>query len=185
MAITPGLINTKITPGNLFVLANVRYEFAINLFNSLNSTDYMRIRFPMTWTLFEDSCKVLAGWQLAAGQNLSCHNYTDQSYKYLNVTNFLAAPRSLQQSMSINLTTPMNVPTAPGYEIEITTWNYKGLMDRSLNYVQLNSTIGTINMLSIDAVEAGIKVPAGGTGPLELTFFLNYNLYQTNVLTSG
>lgn len=28
-------------------------------------------------------------------------------------------------------------------------------------------------------------MPAGGTGPLELTFFLNYNLYQTNVLTNG
>lgn len=58
-------------------------------------------------------------------------------------------------------------------------------MDRSTNYVLLNSTIGTIDMLSINAIEAGVKVPAGGTGPLEMTFFLNYNLYQTNVLTNG
>lgn len=145
----------------------------------------MRIRFPLSWTLFNDSCKVLAGWVLGVGSILSCYNYTDQAYMYLNVTNFLEAPRSLQQSISVNLTTPLAVPAAPGYEIEVTTWNYKGMMDRSVSNVLLNSTIGTINMLSIDAVEAGIKVPAGGTGPLEMTFFLNYNLYQTNVLTSG
>jgi hypothetical protein len=58
-------------------------------------------------------------------------------------------------------------------------------MDRSVSYIQLNSTIGSIDMLSINAIQAGVKVPAGGTGPLEMTFFLNYNLYQTNVLTNG
>jgi hypothetical protein len=32
--------------------------------------------------------------------------------------------------------------------------------------VTLNSTYGTINMSSIDAVQLGVKLPAGGSGPL-------------------
>ncbi len=51
--------------------------------------------------------------------------------------------------------------------------------------VVLNSTYGTINMLSINAITANAKVEVGKTGPLELTFFLNYQLPQTNVLTEG
>ncbi len=157
----------------------------MNLFNSLNSTDYMRIRFPLSWTLYNNECKLLTGFLMGYNQSLQCFNYTDGTYMYLNVTNFLAAPKALQQVISINLTTPATVLPAPGYPIEITTCNYKGLMDQSLSYVQLNSTIGFIDMLSMNAIQAGVKVPAGGTGPLEMTFFLNYNMNQTNVLTNG
>lgn len=52
VAITPGAILTTITPDNLFVLSNTKYEFALNLFNSLNSTDYIRIKFPLSWSLY-------------------------------------------------------------------------------------------------------------------------------------
>ena len=42
-----------------------------------------------------------------------------------------------------------------------------------------------MDMLSINAITANSKVAVGATGPLELTFFLNYELPQTNVLTDG
>ena len=42
-----------------------------------------------------------------------------------------------------------------------------------------------MDMLSINAITANSKVPVAATGPLELTFFLNYELPQTNVLTDG
>lgn len=40
--------------------------------------------------------------------------------------------------------------------------------------VSLNSTYGDYSMLSIDAIVAQSNVAVSGTGPLELTFFLNY-----------
>jgi hypothetical protein len=152
VSIIPGLINTQITPANLFVLSNTNYEVTINLLQSLNASEYIRIRFPLSWTLYNNSCLMLTGFILATQQSIFCENYTDGTYNYLNLTNFIAAPSSLQQSIIINLTTPATVLTAPGYAIEITTWNFIGLMDQSVSYVQLNSTFGTINMLSIDAV---------------------------------
>jgi hypothetical protein len=60
-----------------------------------------------------------------------------------------------------------------------------GIMDSGSVNITLNNTYGIISMLSVNAITANIKVPAGKTGPLEMTFFLNYQLPQTNVLTSG
>jgi hypothetical protein len=117
VTINPGPINTKITPDNLFVLSNTKYEVAMNLFNSLNQTDYIRIRFPLSWSLYENSCKLITGFVMNYNQTLQCDNYTDGTYRYLNVTNFIEAPRARQQVMAINLTTPAAVPAAPGYEI--------------------------------------------------------------------
>ena len=37
----------------------------------------------------------------------------------------------------------------------------------------------------MNAITANSKVPVSGTGPLELTLFLNKDLPQTNVLTEG
>lgn len=51
--------------------------------------------------------------------------------------------------------------------------------------VFLNATYGDYDMLSINAITANSPVAVGCTGPLELTFFLNYQLPQTNVLTLG
>lgn len=58
-------------------------------------------------------------------------------------------------------------------------------MDKMTTMINLNATYGTISMLSINAITANAKVAVGKTGPLELTFFLNYLLPQTNVLTEG
>ena len=58
-------------------------------------------------------------------------------------------------------------------------------MDHVQLTVSLNATYGTMDMLSINAITANSKVAVGNTGPLELTFFLNYELPQTNVLTDG
>lgn len=43
-----------------------------------------------------------------------------------------------------------------------------------LTTVVLNSTYGDYDMLSINAIVAQTDVAVSGTGPLELTFFLNY-----------
>ena len=58
-------------------------------------------------------------------------------------------------------------------------------MDELDLVVSLNETYGALDMLSMNAITANAKVPVDGTGPLELTFFLNYELPQTNVLTDG
>lgn len=71
------------------------------------------------------------------------------------------------------------------YNVLIQTANSKGTLDSMTANVTLNSTYGDYQMLSINAIVAQSNVPVSGTGPLELTFFLNYDLPQTNVLTYG
>lgn len=89
VGINPGVINTKIVPENLFVLSTNKYEVSMNLFNSLNETDYVRIKFPLSWSLYENSCKLITGFVMAYNQTLQCANYTDGSFMYLNLTNFM------------------------------------------------------------------------------------------------
>jgi hypothetical protein len=77
-------------------------------------------------------------------------------------------------------------PSSPGtYPVSIQTANINGTLDSMSTTVYLNATYGDYSMLSIDAIVAQSNVPVSGTGPLELTFFLNYQLPQTNVLTYG
>lgn len=49
----------------------------------------------------------------------------------------------------------------------------------------LNETIGTFNLLSVSAVQAATKLPVDSTGPLEMTFFLNYELPPSDDVPNG
>lgn len=181
MTITPGTIQASITPENYFVQSVSTYSFYINLLNSLNSTNYIRLRFPTSWTLYSDQCQAVTGFVLGSAP-LRCTASTDSSYSSLKVWNFLSASSTTQILLQVKLFTPV---TPTSYNIDIATLNAMGVMDSTTLSITLNNTYGTVNMLSVNAITAGVKVPAGMTGPLEMTFFLNYQLPQTNVLTSG
>jgi len=181
VTISPGAIQASITPENYFVKSTSIYSFYINLLNSLNSTNYIRLRFPSSWTLYNNQCSAVTGFVLGSSP-LSCNTTTDVTYSYLKVWNFLSASSTTQILLQVRLSTP-NSPTS--HNIDISTFNAMGIMDSTTLSITLNNTYGTVNMLSVNAITANIKVPAGKTGPLEMTFFLNYQLPQTNVLTSG
>lgn len=94
---------------------------------------------------------------------IKCTNLSSVGYSDLKVWNFLAASSTAQLLLNVKLTTPVS-PTS--YDIEISTWNSMGTIDSVTTSVTLNTTYGTVNMLSVNAITANAKVPAGGTGPL-------------------
>jgi hypothetical protein len=119
---------------------------------------------------------------MAPSATLICTNSTANSSSYLNVSNFLSASVSNQLVFTITVRSPSTTGT---YTVHIQTANINGTLDSMSTNVYLNGTYGDYSMLSIDAIVAQSNVPVSGTGPLELTFFLNYLLPQTNVLTYG
>jgi hypothetical protein len=138
------------------------------------------MKFPSTWILYEDKCSIISGLTISSNSSLNCKNSTAVGYNYLKVNNFLSASVSTQ----IVINTYVGSPSLIGsYDVYIETGNEMGIMDSMTQSISLNSTYGTLNMLSINAITANSKVPVAKTGPLEMTFFLNYKLPQTNVLT--
>jgi hypothetical protein len=119
---------------------------------------------------------------MSPSSKLSCINSTAPNSTILNVTSFLSASVSNQLVFSITVRSPATPGT---YTVGIKTANINGTVDSMSTTVYLNNTYGDYSMLSIDAIVAQSNVPVSGTGPLELTFFLNYQLPQTNVLTYG
>ena len=178
----PGELAGSITQNNKFVSADTRYTFRFNLQNSISSDNFIQIKFDKTWLMYESECQVISGIQMASGATLSCTNSTDSTHVTLNVSGFLSASVSNQLVFSTMLRSP---GTANTYSVAITTNNINGTVDSMTSTVVLNATYGDYDMLSIGAVVASSDVPVSGTGPLELTFFLNYELPQTNVLTEG
>lgn len=139
------------------------------------------MKFPTGWVLYNGECSVISGLKMGT-KTLKCLNSTTATNTLMNVSNFESASVSNQIVMSLLVGTP----NTPGdYTVETITGNYNGVVDKMTSVVNLNSTYGTIDMLSINAITANAKVEVGKTGPLELTFFLNYQLPQTNVLTEG
>lgn len=181
-----------ITQQNNFINGNVLYTFYLNLLNSLTSTNFIIIGFNNTvsnanstnssWILYQNQCSVISGIVMGASSNLACKNYTRGGNTYLNVSNFVSASVSNQLVFNIMVYSPSNPGT---YIVNIQSQNINGTLDQMTTSVYLNSTYGDYSMLSINAIIAQSNVPVSGTGPLELTFFLNYELPQTNVLTSG
>lgn len=182
VTIDAGALKGSISQANNFIQADVTYTIYLNLLNSLTSTNFIQIRFDNTWLLYKDMCKAISGITMAPSSNLLCNNYTSGSYVYLNVSNFISASVSNQLIFSIKVRSPSTPNT---YQVQIETANSNGVLDSMTTSVSLNSTEGDYDMLSINAIVAQSNVPVSGTGPLEFTFFLNYELPQTNVLTSG
>lgn len=113
---------------------------------------------------------------------LNCTNTTSGSFTVLNVSNFKSA--SVSNQLVFN--TLVRSPATPGTSnVLIETKNIDGTVDTMTTSISINGTYGDYDMLSINAIVAQSDVPVSGTGPLELTYFLNYKLPQTNVLTSG
>ena len=109
---------------------------------------------------------------MADSTTLKCSNYTQGSYVYLNVSNFLSASVSNQLVFSSLVRSPSD--TTNPYSVQIETANLNGVVDTMSKNVTLNDTYGDYEMLSINAIVSQSDVPVSGTGPLELTFFLNY-----------
>lgn len=119
VVITPGTISASVTPENYFVMSVSTYSFYINLLNSLTSSDYIIIRFPNTWELYNDNCTAITGFTMG-NNTIRCTNMTNSTYKHLKVWNFLAASSTAQLLLNVKLKTP-NSPTS--HDIEISTWN--------------------------------------------------------------
>lgn len=120
------------------------------------------MKFPTNWVLYDGKCSVISGLNIG-NRTLSCKNSTISGSTIMNVSNFESASVSNQIVMSLLVGTP----DVPGeYNIETTTGNYYGVMDKMTTKVILNSTYGTIDMLSINAITANAKVAVGKTGPL-------------------
>ena len=182
VTIEAGEMVGNVIQANNFIKAKARYTFYLNLQNALASDDYIQIKMANTWTLYEGECSIVSGIQMENGAILGCENDTDATYTYLKINNFLAATVTNQLVFNIFVGTPESTGS---YTIDVDTANSLGIMDHVQLTVSLNSTYGTSDMLSINAITANSKVAVGNTGPLELTFFLNYELPQTNVLTDG
>lgn len=182
VTIQSGTMRGSISQANNFKVADVVYTFYLNLLNSLDSTNFINIRFDNTWILYENMCSVINGITLSPNSKLVCKNYTLGAYTYLKINGFVSASVSNQLVFS----TTVRSPSTPGtYQVLIETANANGILDSMTSSVSLNSTEGDYKMLSINAIVARGNVPVSGTGPLELTFFLNYELPQTNVLSKG
>ena len=182
VTILAGTLKGSITQANNFIVADVVYTIYLNLLNSLTSSNFILIRFDNSWILYENMCSVISGITMNPQTTLICKNYTQSTYAYLNVSGFVSASVSNQLVFNIKVRSPA---TQNVYTVGIQTANSNGILDEMTTTVSLNTTEGDYNMLSINAIVAQSNVPVSGTGPLELTFFLNYELPQTNVLTSG
>jgi hypothetical protein len=182
VAISAGTLTGYISQANNFIQGDVTYTFYLNLLNSLTSSNFILISFDSSWILYSGQCSVISGITMSPSSKLSCINSTAPNSTILNVTSFLSASVSNQLVFSITVRSPATPGT---YTVGIKTANINGTVDSMSTTVYLNNTYGDYSMLSIDAIVAQSNVPVSGTGPLELTFFLNYQLPQTNVLTYG
>jgi len=86
---------------------------------------------------------------------LKCLNSTINASSIMNISNFESASVSNQIVLSLLVGTP-NIQGE--YVVETITGNYYGVVDKMTNKVVLNSTYGTIDMLSINAITANAKV---------------------------
>lgn len=182
VGIIAGEMAGSISQANRFIKAKAKYTFYLNIQNALTSTDFIKITVPNTWVLYSNECSVVSGIVLNDDKTLSCSNSSDASNTYLKINNFLSASVTNQLVFNIFVGTPNAIGN---YDVNVITANANGTMDSINMIMTLNETYGTLDMLSINAITANAKVPVAGTGPLELTFFLNYELPQTNVLTDG
>lgn len=179
ITIETGTLVGRIEQENGFIKSKTKYIFYLNLQNPLSSENYIQMKFPSSWVLFNGQCSVVSGLKMG-DRKLQCSNSSKLGFSNINISNFESASVSNQIVLSIMVFSPS---TLGEYTVETITGNSNGVMDKMTSKVVLNSTYGTVDMLSINAIMANAKVEVGKTGPLELTFFLNYLLPQTNVLT--
>lgn len=172
MTIAAGTLTGYISQANNFIKGDVVYTFFLNLLNSLTSSNFILITFDNTWVLYNGQCSVISGITLSPGAKLNCTNSTTADNKtVLNVSNFQSASVSNQLVFSITVRSPATPGT---YTVGIRTANINGTVDSMSTTVNLNGTYGDYSMLSINAIVAQSNVGVSETGPLELTFFLNY-----------
>jgi hypothetical protein len=180
--INAGTLTGYISQANNFIVGDVTYTIYLNILNALNANNFILIQFDSSWILYSNRCSVVSGITMAPSTSLTCTNSTLGNSTFLNVSNFLSASVSNQLAFSFTVRSPNVTGT---YTVQVQTANINGTLDRMSTTVNLNGTYGDYSMLSINAIVAQSNVPVSGTGPLELTFFLNYLLPQTNVLTYG
>lgn len=126
VAIQAGRLTGSIVQANNFIVADVVYTVYLNLLNSLSANNFILIRFDNTWTLYEDMCSVISGITMFPGSTLSCKNYTESTYVYLNVSGFLSATVSNQLVFNIKVRSPS---TPNVYSVGIQTANTNGILD--------------------------------------------------------
>lgn len=71
------------------------------------------------------------------------------------------------------------------YEVRVSSLLFGNVLGAWLGNVTINGTIGSLNFLSISAVQAATKLPVNKTGPLEFHFFLNYEIPPSGDTPNG
>ncbi len=84
--------------------------------------------------------------------------------------------------LCLNLTSPDYVGNQT---VQIITKIGENIIGKWNGFVHLNETYGSLSLLSFSAVRKQVKLPVDSTGPLELTFFLNYELPESGSLQNG
>ena len=98
--------------------------------------------------------------------------------------NFAQLSGAQQVVLSLLIRTPV---VKGNYSVQVYTWNtvYGAQIDTGSVVVAINDTFGVSKLFVVHPLRSTAKVLAGDSGPLELTFFLNYVLPRTNATTSG
>ena len=91
----------------------------------------------------------------------------------ISVSNYGEASNEEQQIVGINLT---SYHLSGYYDVSIQTKIEEALIGEWDGQMFLNETSGALNLLSVSSVQKEVKLPVDSTGPLEMRFFLNYEL---------
>ena len=98
------------------------------------------------------------------------------------VSNYGEASNEDQQIVGINLT---SYHLSGFYYVSIQTKIEEALIGEWNGQIFLNETFETLNVLSVNAIQKEVKLPLDSTGPLEMRFFLNYELPPSEDIYNG
>lgn len=105
ITIQTGTLTGRIDQENNFVKSMSKYTFYLNLQNALTSSNYIQMKFPANWVLYDGRCSVISGLNIG-NRTLMCKNSTVGGSTIMNVSNFESATVSNQIVMSLVVGTP-------------------------------------------------------------------------------
>ncbi|KRW99610.1 hypothetical protein PPERSA_03411 [Pseudocohnilembus persalinus] len=186
LTIQPGLLTGTYKADAAFKWApDMSYGFMINLVNQVDENGKLYLKFTTgtdQWGLWSKNCTIISGINELEDSSPTCSlNDDGVSYK---IENF----KSLGPEERIVVQIDLESPHLMGdYDVEVSTYNSleNAYIDQNTISVSVNDTYGINERWIVHPIQAPIKLQAGQTGALEMTFFLKNELPQTNVGTTG
>lgn len=105
ISIQTGTLTGRIDQENNFVKSRSKYTFYLNLQNAITSSNYIQMKFPTNWVLYDGQCSIISGLNIG-NRTLMCKNSTILGSTIMNVSNFESASVSNQIVMSLLVGTP-------------------------------------------------------------------------------